>query len=560
MKRAFEDLIKNHTSVDKDRITNEFAYPSEENLQEKLKTLRQLPWFEQRLPEFSKSLQGLQDHYKNALKEHPTYKQFIDSYDQLKPIEQNLANLTALSLNNLNKTDAQKYGTFDGTKLRTLPPYFQNAQTQNLPIIQNYYDPATRNLTLSPYTPFNPVSTFIHEGRHALDHLYKRPYQNEMLNFFADVESKNGNSSIDSWLAPLLEDSQKVISNRNFVDNYPYNNYLKERINGFLNSRDPENGSFKRNNGSFNLKKQENDGDTASGAFSALSEFPAHIAQELGNKWNTEAVRNNDNARKFLKENLRVMYRDYDELSNNSLSNNQFPDIKQAFFDRYNQLRRNKGPFKNSNNLLKFSGTPKKQQEKYKVNQDFPVPKYSENGTKWKNNYLPQAQSIPYSQSLQPSFFEQQQQNQSSQPPIFGSSSLGSDRIQQQQQSFTGLDQTIKPVQQQQSPVEGIHNQISQVGNPFSLQHNHRQSLKRTNPYVNTEDTVNLPGANPSKQTQVNPLLQQIHQGYPATFTGHTPQFAQGGRVTYSNPLIQQIMRYNRQSTNPLVRYLLNLG
>lgn len=351
--------------------------------------------------------------YQNAVTTDPTFQDFQRRYNLLPigGLGQQLANLTATSLAGLPAATAAGRGlggSLDSINLLSRPATL--GKKRRIPA--DFYEADRRvpggkeqRLTFSPTTgTLNPAQAFTHEGMHAMHDLYKAPHQGEMINFLAQEEARNAAASAgvkrNSWLQPLLEGSQALINEPSFTNNYTYSKTLNPNITkGFKNLADSK--SFADAKGA--ITQDRTNGLPSGDAFmKSLSEFPAFMSERLGDRFavprDAAGVPTNDPARRFTKENLRTMYRDYDELSGggvggtpNSLAT-QYPGVHQAFFDQYNDLRNpnvvaSPDPARQTTNLAagKVIGAPKPPLTAYAPGiggavgtpNTFPAPKYT---------------------------------------------------------------------------------------------------------------------------------------------------------------------------------------
>lgn len=329
--------------------------------------------------------------YEGLIRGDRRFQELEYQHSQASPFLQQQSNLTGNSLINIPNTGRRlaptvgplatqpvNYGNLEGINLSTQPPIVPKTIP---PQSMDYYDfepksPTSQQILLSPARRrgINPLVTFTHEGRHAIDDLYKRPHQREMVNFLAEQEERDGSlpsntkpgihsASRQGWLQPLLEGAQDIIPERSFKRNYPYQDPNQQKV-GFgpdvtkslntlkANKRSPYIPGFQ--GAKVVLDRLRTTPPSATGkvvgdtgdAFKSFSEFPAFMMERLNQAWppfGTPGIP--DASRRFAKENLRTMYRDYDELSGsgtggvpNSLAT-QYPQVHQAFFDRYNELR-----------------------------------------------------------------------------------------------------------------------------------------------------------------------------------------------------------------------------
>lgn len=346
--------------------------------------------------------------YETAIRSNPIFKEIEAKYGTLSPLQQQLANLTSQGLVNLEDTGTRlappggapvHYGTLEGVDLLTTPHKDPTNPLMNM----DFYDledpsPTSQRIVFSPNTgSVNPIIAFTHEGRHALDDLYKRPHQQEAINFLVEEEKRNPGAPTDAWLKPLLEGAQKIIRAPTFKRNYPYTGTsgFKENVDkSFINLKVPIALGSRRCRPSTTfedakkaLDKDRLDGKASGDAFMGLSEFPAFMTEELGNTFQGPTARGINNiSRRFIKENLRTMYRDYDELTNGDLSNptGPYPDVKQAFYDRYNELRK-PTPVPSSDRdraakeaaRIRGGGVAKAKTHPLPTTSPFPVPKYT---------------------------------------------------------------------------------------------------------------------------------------------------------------------------------------
>jgi hypothetical protein len=329
--------------------------------------------------------------YKKLVRGDRRFKELEYQYSKAPSLLQQQANLTGNSLINIPSTGMKlapvagplagqpvNYGNLEGITLNTYPTPIPNT---NPPLAMDFYDfdsksPTFQQMVISPARAgkVNPLAAFIHEGRHAIDDLYKRPHQHEMVNFLAEEEGKapsvpkplkktknyvpfqkDFSASRQGWLQPLLEGAQAIIPPASFAQDYPYpgkQGFFEQDVNNSLqNFR-----ATKKSRPAFDFQDAKETLDRfrtkvplpggkakvvadPGDAFKSFSEFPAFMMEGLGQPWATfGAAGLHDPSRRFIKENLRTMYRDYDELSGGSLAT-QYPEVHKAFFDRYNQLR-----------------------------------------------------------------------------------------------------------------------------------------------------------------------------------------------------------------------------
>lgn len=285
--------------------------------------------------------------YEALVRKNPTFQKLEQHYATATPLQQQLANLTARSLVRLGTIPKVGNGTLDSVDLRTAPAIVHGSPA-------DYYfstDGPRKNeqrITFSPNHSggSNSLKGFAHEGRHALDDIHRTPHQLELINFLAQEEGRNRGTPIDTWLKPLLEGAQNVIGSRDFQRGYTYPSFLKDNIDkSFGNLKVPTTPGSRRTRASKTFEdakgaiaKDRGKGERSGDAFMGLSEFPAFMTEALGNRFQGPTTPGiHDPSRRFIKENLRTMYRDYDELSGGLAA--QYPDVHQAFFDRYNELR-----------------------------------------------------------------------------------------------------------------------------------------------------------------------------------------------------------------------------
>lgn len=285
--------------------------------------------------------------YEALVRRNRTFKKLEGHYATATPLQQQLANLTAQSLVRLGTIPGVGNGTLDSVDLRDSPAIIKG-------IPSDYYFPTDgpgkdeQRITFSPnhLSGSNSLKGFAHEGRHALDDIHRTPHQLELINFLAQEEGRNRGTPIDTWLQPLLKGAQDVIGSRDFQRDYTYPSFLKDNIDkSFRNLKVPTTPGSRRTRASKTFEdakgaiaKDRGKGERSGDAFMGLSEFPAFMTEQLGTTFQGPATPGiNDASRRFIKENLRTMYRDYDELSGGLAA--QYPDVHQAFFDRYNELR-----------------------------------------------------------------------------------------------------------------------------------------------------------------------------------------------------------------------------
>lgn len=321
-------------------------------------------------------------NYAAAVRADPKFQEFEYQHSKLLPLQQQLGNLTAQSMIGIPSTGMRlaptggpsagnpvNYGNFEGLDLRQKPIPLPGSN-----YTADFYDPNPRSkktyqrMVLSPARGsaaaprINPVITFTHEGRHAIDDLYKRPHQTEMINFLAEEEGRQTPSGgppppLNKWLQPLIEGAQSIIPVPAFKQDYPYSgkkgfednittgfkqlSIPASPVNNFQTARTTLNTL--RNTPSHGGAQPISDPEAA---FFPLSEFHAFSMEGLGlgQNWNSTGIP--DASRRFTKENLRTMYRDYNELVGGGTNlASQYPAVHEAFFDRYNDLRNpNYGP------------------------------------------------------------------------------------------------------------------------------------------------------------------------------------------------------------------------
>jgi hypothetical protein len=330
-------------------------------------------------------------NYETLIRQDPRFQQWEDRYNISTPFTQELAKLTGNNLINIPNTGTRlapnkgaliglpvNYGNLEGIDLRTNPvsiPGSKGGQTMDF----YNFNPklkTSQQIILSPaasppgalHPRANPITTFIHEGRHAIDDLYKRPHQTEMINFLAQEEARNPGvanaRSRQSWLKPLIEGAQNLLPLDSFSRDYPYSgkggvkedieksfNALKDKGRGALPITNFQGARTALNNiratppTTHGVAPVADPGDS----FKSLSEHTAFMAEAMNKPLNTRplhpAAPIPDESRRFAKEILRTMYRDHEELSGggtggtpNSLAT-QYPNVHQSFFDRYNELR-----------------------------------------------------------------------------------------------------------------------------------------------------------------------------------------------------------------------------
>lgn len=291
--------------------------------------------------------------YEALVRRNPTFKKLERHYATATPLQQQLANLTAQSLVRLGTIPGVGNGTLDSVDLRTVPARTRRSSS-------DYYLPTDgpdgdeQRITFSPNhkSGSNSLIGFTHEGRHALDDIHRTPHQLELINFLAQEERRRGTpKDRDTWLQPLLKGAQDIIGSRVFNIGYTYPGFFAPNITAsFGNLEAPTSvGSpyYTSSSKTFEdakraIAKDRSARDPSGDAFMALSEFPAFMTEQLGTTFQgpTTTPGINNISRRFIKENLRTMYRDYNELLGGATSlADQYPDVHNAFFDRYNELR-----------------------------------------------------------------------------------------------------------------------------------------------------------------------------------------------------------------------------
>lgn len=329
---------------------------SAENSSKKAKIATSFPSLEDLLKNNRIRING-QQLSGGQVKQDPVYEELLRFYPKLVPEKQQLANLVLSGLSSL-QSNPRAFGNLDYVDLLATPEMDSQGNRQDY--YQTIPAPAGRGLDelqvikLSPYeSKLNPVDTLTHEGIHALDDLYTKTHQREILDFLAAEEGAGRIQPGRRGIGRLLKDAQAIIPDASFRQLYPYESFFRPKIiQDFrnINEQRPTDNIRSFTQARDLLKEEMEKSQDPGDSFMPLSELSAFGMENLFEPWSVEGA--SDPAKGLLLAMMRGVHRGFSDLGLN-----QHPLVSSAFDKRMAELGKQPVPPPLSSSSSSSSGS-----------------------------------------------------------------------------------------------------------------------------------------------------------------------------------------------------------